>query len=320
MVPTIDPCDATGTYSKTDTTAGITLDPSTGLITVDYSTLPAGVYNFNVTFTASGSFTGSASYPVTISKFTIWTPSNLTNFSTKVKAWWDTSSPGNTILSDRITVIEGLHSGGEDLTDIISRGGFYLGSYNGKNIAIIGQKNLGCILSADVPQPANVFICGNFASAQAGNIYGFSNSPNSRFQLNFNISSSAFLIVNNDVSSTTIISDSEVRKINTAPAVYHILYNGLSSSINVDAGESFSSTSFNLGTSDIPFNSEGIAIGQRSITSSGESVAGQFFEFICTGSLTSDEVDLVVGYLANKWGTNSKLPASQPYRNAPPVL
>ena len=75
MTPTLTPCDATGSYTSADLPDGLSLNSSSGLITVGtFSSLPTGESTFTVTFTGSGTFTGSAGYLITITKRELWTP------------------------------------------------------------------------------------------------------------------------------------------------------------------------------------------------------------------------------------------------------
>jgi len=70
------PSNATGSYSSIDLPDGLSLNSSTGEITVsDFSLVPSGASNFTVTITGSSGFTGSASANLSVTKNTLWTPS-----------------------------------------------------------------------------------------------------------------------------------------------------------------------------------------------------------------------------------------------------
>ena len=323
MVPTVDPCNATGTYSKTDTTPGITLDTSTGLITVDYSTLPAGVYNFNVTFTGAGSFTGSASYPVTISKFTIWTPSNLTDFSTNVHGWWDWSDSGNTVVDDRITVVIGKHDGGQDLTDTPAYGGMFKEIVNGLNAGGCYGKSMGLAPGeiADIAQTVNVFVLLKPNPSANGSLYTLNRtSPVTRYILAFSGASKSLQIALANTVVSSALTNQQVINIMGDFSLHRVLHNGSSSLVEIDAGETYSLSLSTWPTSDFPIGTYGIAFGSGSYDSAIDAISAIYCECLITGPLTSDEVDLVVGYMENKWGTNDRLSDSHPYRYAPPVL
>ncbi len=109
--PTVDPCNATGTYSSSDIVAGMQLDSVTGIISVlDYSLISVGTNSFTVTFTASGSFSGIVDYLFTFTKEALWMPEDITPGQVTLQNWYDPTEDE----SDYLTITSGAVSAWAD--------------------------------------------------------------------------------------------------------------------------------------------------------------------------------------------------------------
>jgi hypothetical protein len=64
----------------------------------------------------------------------------------------------------------------------------------------------------------------------------------------------------------------------------------------------------------------GIRIGSDVSTSGGSSWNSWIGEIILTEAISFAMVQVIEGYLAHKWGLNTRLPASHPFRNRPPLI
>jgi hypothetical protein len=68
------------------------------------------------------------------------------------------------------------------------------------------------------------------------------------------------------------------------------------------------------------FNINYFAIGSATDYTDGPSyLTGMISEILVySGTLTTTQIQQIESYLAFKWGLNSLLPSSHPYKNAPP--
>ncbi len=96
-------------------------------------------------------------------------------------------------------------------------------------------------------------------------------------------------------------------------AIREDFYNGASSALRRDGGAA--ELTGDAGTVGIPAGAFNVMLGA---TATGRFAALRLGEMLIVRSPSTDTRDRITGYLAWKWGLQGNLPASHPYKNAPP--
>ena len=181
MESSTTPVNATGIYSvelPSTLPSGVSLDVNTGDITVsDFSLLTIGVNTFTVTFTGNGSFEGTPTFDVTITKRELATLDDIANTVYD----WPLSEDGTIIETDGvISQVNGRYdASGFNLTNSGSNNRRpFVSSMNDVRVGNWNEGGLETVLDVDIPQPYSIFIVGQFYHGITSYYYG-ANGDNS---------------------------------------------------------------------------------------------------------------------------------------------
>lgn len=316
LTPTTTPEAATGTYSSSDIPNGLSIDSSTGLITVDtYADIPSGVNTFTVTFNASGDYSGTADYEVTLTKKVVWTPADgLDGGSVAVGFDFgeNVTSASNLISSVGSEYGESINAtqSTDDAKPVVGT------MANGKVCAVFtGDNALEITLSGALTQRFDIWI-----GAEAAFYSSFGHFIGNGVNENLNFLATlqrAAIVVNGTSVNMNDFSDEVKAAINCKPCVYHAKVLSENFEINLDAGETMAATGGTTNTSGWGAN---LAIGARA-TNGGLGLATNIGILVITeGNITSDDIDRLEGWIAYMIGSQSKLPAAHPFKTTPYLL
>lgn len=318
------PSNATGTYSSIDLPDGLSLNSSTGEITVsDFSLIPSGASNFTVTFTGSGSFTGSANANLSVTKNTLWNPLNLTDAATRVIGFFDFSDNGNlTIVDNAIQGVEDRSAGGNDISQTSNTS--FIGSINGVRAAVFINTNYLVNLGVSSSN-FNLFYKTNQAPGTGEFVVSRSNAD---YVIRCNtVAEGRFDQRVSSGTSTTFSFPSGATGNEQKGKVFgdnfytlNIYYSGGSTTrLRIDGGESYDSGDISGGTLPFDFGTD-FFIGSRG-TPVGQFSAGSFGYFLfINDSLTTDERQRIEGWDAHLYSTTDKLAGGHPYKSLPPFV
>jgi hypothetical protein len=265
----------------------------------------------------------------------LWTPANLSNAPS---IWFNDSSP--------ITEVSGALSQVVDLSS--NAFAFTQSSASARPVAVPSVLNGRRVFRFDgsndtlvgpATSPAQNLING-VAEAWSIAVYK-SSSTASGNKYYFNIShstgnNSRYLAIQSSTSggtytnrpglggrSSTSDSYSETRSATSAGtnwvmALKRIKFSTKTGIVNVNGNSDESATLTNMTAA----NSQAVAHRTPDFGSNSASYfAGDIAEFIFgTGTLSTDDIDKLFGYLAHRWGLQADLPGGHPYKSTPPTL
>lgn len=236
-----------------------------------------------------------------------------------LSGWYDGSDNANLTLraGSYVTQINDKSGKGNTLTQATSADQPSLSSSNGYQGLSFNGTSQYLVTSTSTTfatgsSPSAMFIVGAYSGAPTGNLaiaigYGSSGSNLSRLTGKLNSEANAYVSeFNADVASSTLWTSS--------PMLHYVSFGTSTESIAINGGAATSGTF----TPNTPAGTA-LYLGVCGLCMIGYLWTGTIYEaLLYNGTLTTNEQQFIEGYLACKWGLQSSLPSTHPYKSSCP--